>query len=202
MSEARETSPPTASGQRGNRQTGEEQQQGQPARAPRTATVDLPFVTAHFRVPDVPAVRELTRACCSGTSARVPKRLAFYAGLGAAAAVEVIGWPVAVAVGAGTEMVTRVVGRKETASAPERSGQPAQAEAGQASTTCSTAAEGHAQRGSQDPEPWPEYDQQNVDEITRRLAEAGPQVARAVADYEARYKNRSTVLTEADRRAR
>jgi hypothetical protein len=102
----------------------------------RTATVNLPFVTAEFRVPDVhvpmvglphpslgsvPVIsrlplphvpelagRQLTDAGrVVGSFLPGRKEVALFAGLGAAAAVGVLEWPVAVAVAAGTEVARR-----------------------------------------------------------------------------------------------
>lgn len=120
--------------------------------------------------------------------------------------MEIIEWPVAVAIGAGTEFVRRALWTKQPARETGDRGQAGEtagvsprataAESGRASETA-----GQSRRGGHDVEPWPEYDQQNVEEINRRLADAEPTVARAVGDYERRHKNRTTILTEADRKA-
>ncbi len=60
---------------------------------------------------------------------------------------------------------------------------------------------GEAARGEHDVEPWPGYDQHTVDQIHQHLTDATPQLARSVGRYERRHKNRTTVLTEADRKA-
>jgi hypothetical protein len=78
-----------------------------PGRPGRTATVNLPFVTAQFRLPDVEVPRVSGREVMYAANAArsylpAPPRLAYFAGLGLAAAFEVIEWPVAVAIGAGT----------------------------------------------------------------------------------------------------
>lgn len=85
----------------------EEQEQ-----APRTATVHLPFVTAEFRAPDIhlpslpvrmPGRSDLTDAV-SAIRSRLPspKQTAYYAGLGLLGVLEIIEWPVAIAIGVGT----------------------------------------------------------------------------------------------------
>ena len=71
---------------------------------PRTATVNLPFVTAQFRKPEinlgsaVGAVRSLLPT---------PVGAVYYGGLAALAAFSVIDWPVAAAIGVGTEIARR-----------------------------------------------------------------------------------------------
>jgi hypothetical protein len=80
----------------------------------RTATVNLPFVTAQFRLPELPVDRLRAMSPELGQVARgaasflpPPERLAYYTGLGALAAFQVIEWPVAVAIGAGTAVAGR-----------------------------------------------------------------------------------------------
>jgi hypothetical protein len=70
----------------------------------RTATVRLPFVTAQFRVPDVD-VGSVVRVARS--SLPTPRRALYYGGLASLAAFSVIDWPVAVAIGIGTEIARR-----------------------------------------------------------------------------------------------
>jgi ferritin-like metal-binding protein YciE len=48
-------------------------------------------------------------------------------------------------------------------------------------------------------EPWPGYDDQNVDEITRALSDADDDRAKAVRDYERSHKSRAGVLSAAQR---
>ncbi|WP_229874086.1 hypothetical protein [Amycolatopsis deserti] len=82
--------------------------------------MDLPFVHAEFRAPDlhlprVPTPRvpmpnrgELTSALDTVRSFLPPPRqLAYYGALGVLAAVELIEWPVAVAIGLGTAVAGR-----------------------------------------------------------------------------------------------
>lgn len=45
-----------------------------------------------------------------------------------------------------------------------------------------------------DREPWPDYDEMNVQQVVNRLAGASPQELSAVRAYEPKNKNRSTVL--------
>lgn len=78
----------------------------------RTATVHLPFVTAEFRAPDIhlPSVpvRAPTRSDLSGAVSAVrsrlpsPEQAAYYAGLGVLGALQLIEWPVVLAIGVGT----------------------------------------------------------------------------------------------------
>jgi hypothetical protein len=93
-------------------QAAKEPEPVEPVRAGRTATVNLPFVTAQFRVPEVhmPPVSARDVAVAANAARAYlppPPRLAYYAGLGLAAALEVIEWPVAVAIGAGTVIARR-----------------------------------------------------------------------------------------------
>lgn len=105
------------------------EEQEETAAQPRTATVTLPFVTAEFRMPQfrLPTVsrREVTDAAGAVASAAPPpEQLAYYGGLGLLAVLELIDWPVAVAVGAGTVIAQRA----------RRQGQHSQPEAGQTAT--------------------------------------------------------------------
>ncbi|HEY8374225.1 MAG TPA: hypothetical protein VIL00_15925 [Pseudonocardiaceae bacterium] len=103
------------------------QEQAEREQKPRTATLQLPFVTAEFRMPRVPLPRlplpplRMPRVSSEEVAGAVntvrsmlpsPQRAAYYAGLGVAAALEVIEWPVAVAVGAGTALASRGIARK------------------------------------------------------------------------------------------
>jgi hypothetical protein len=114
---------------------------------PRTATVNLPFVTAEFRAPDVhmpsvglphpslaaiPVVRRVPTPHVPEAAGRqvtdaarvvrsyLPERgpLALFAGLGAAAATGIINWPVAGAVAAGTLVAQRSRRSAESQSRP------------------------------------------------------------------------------------
>lgn len=102
--------------------------------ASRTTTVNLPFVTATFRMPEMPEVkmpevRMPTRGDMDAAVQTVQPYLpsaqqaAYYGGLAAIAAIELIEWPVALAIGAGTAVVQynqnsgNERGRKQTASA-------------------------------------------------------------------------------------
>ncbi|QIZ39792.1 hypothetical protein FDZ84_26045 [Saccharopolyspora sp. ASAGF58] len=93
----------------------------------RTATVTLPFVTAEFRRT---AVRFPGRDVVAGGVHSVrehlpsPGQLAFYGGLGALAALSLIEWPVAAAIGIGTVVAQRAGGRA-SGSSQARSGSAA-----------------------------------------------------------------------------
>jgi hypothetical protein len=79
---------------------------------PRTATVNLPFVTAQFRAPDLhlpkPKAQEIGAALHTARSFLPPPRQAlYYGGLALMAALEVVEWPVAAAIGVGTALAGR-----------------------------------------------------------------------------------------------
>jgi hypothetical protein len=80
------------------------------AEAPRSATVDLPFVTAQFRAPDlhVPTRDEIGSAA-RGAWSMMPSRssMLFYGGLAVTAVIGAIEWPVATAIGVGTALASR-----------------------------------------------------------------------------------------------
>lgn len=103
----------------------------------RTATLTLPFVTATFRVPELrlpelrlpevrmPEVRmpeaidprrlagKAGHVAASVRSALPPRsRLIYYTGLGVLAAAEIVEWPVALAIGAGTVIAQRAGGHE------------------------------------------------------------------------------------------
>jgi hypothetical protein len=86
---------------------GEQEQQ---AGGQRTATVNLPFMTAQFRAPDhlVPNRNDLNNVA-RGARSLVPSPSAalFVGGLAVAAVVEAIEWPVAVAIGVGSALASR-----------------------------------------------------------------------------------------------
>jgi hypothetical protein len=76
----------------------------------RSATVNLPFVTAQFRMPDMRAPsREELEAAAQGVRSLLPSRksMLFYGGLAVTAAAGVIQWPVATAIGIGTALASR-----------------------------------------------------------------------------------------------
>lgn len=85
-------------------------------------TVHLPFVTAQFHAPEMPHVpgrQEISSAAnsaveqagsaVSAVREQMPSRdhAIFYGALGGAAALSVIEWPVALAIGVGTALVSR-----------------------------------------------------------------------------------------------
>ncbi|TWF80353.1 hypothetical protein FHX44_116296 [Pseudonocardia hierapolitana] len=80
----------------------------------RSATVNLPFVTAQFRMPDLRTpTREDLQAAARGVRSLLPsqppsrKSMLFYGGLAATAAAGVIEWPVATAIGIGSALASR-----------------------------------------------------------------------------------------------
>ncbi|WP_433290364.1 hypothetical protein ACQPZQ_43880 [Pseudonocardia sp. CA-142604] len=91
----------------------------------RSATVNLPFMTAQFRVPDIhmpeihmpeirmPEVRPPTREDLDSAGRKAlsvlppPKTLLFFGGLAATAVVGAIEWPVAAAIGIGSALAGR-----------------------------------------------------------------------------------------------
>jgi hypothetical protein len=86
------------------------EQAGRAAGGPRTATVNLPFVTARFRAPDLhlPSRGEVG-AAARGVASFLPspKAALYFGGLAVTAALEIIEWPVAVAIGVGTALASR-----------------------------------------------------------------------------------------------
>jgi hypothetical protein len=78
----------------------------------RTATVNLPFVTAQFRAPElhlphvhVPGRQEVGALAQTARSMLPsPKTVLYFGGLAALAAIEVIEWPVAAAIAVGTAL--------------------------------------------------------------------------------------------------
>lgn len=88
-----------------------------------TATVKLPFVTAEFRrtAVRVPG-RDAVAAGVYSVREHLPSpgQLAFYGGLGALAALSLIEWPVAAAIGIGTVVAQRA-GERASGSSQARS---------------------------------------------------------------------------------
>jgi hypothetical protein len=83
---------------------------GRAAGGPRTATVNLPFVTAQFRAPNLrlPSRGEVGAAARGvGSYMPSPKAALYFGGLAVTAALEIIEWPVAVAIGVGTALASR-----------------------------------------------------------------------------------------------
>jgi hypothetical protein len=85
-------------------------------RSARTATVNLPFVTATFHKPEtlhLPQIRVPDRQQVLSAAQAVqsylpsPEQAAYFGGLAALAAFEVLEWPVALAIGAGTALMGR-----------------------------------------------------------------------------------------------
>lgn len=87
----------------------------------RTATITLPFVTAQFRAPDIhlpsiplrtPQRTDLNRALATIRSGLPsPEKAGLYAGLAAMGALEIIEWPVVLAIAAASAITQRVGGQ-------------------------------------------------------------------------------------------
>jgi hypothetical protein len=91
----------------------------------RSATVNLPFMTAQFRVPDIhmpeirmpdirmPEVRPPSREDLDSAGRKAlsvlppPKTLLFFGGLAATAVIGAIEWPIAAAIGIGSALASR-----------------------------------------------------------------------------------------------
>lgn len=83
--------------------TGSEGRPGQ-----RTATMNLPFVTVQLRAPQLPGRNEVKGAARVVQSLLPPPKVVLYYGaLAVTAAVGVIEWPVAAAIGVGTALASR-----------------------------------------------------------------------------------------------
>lgn len=90
----------------------------------RTATVNLPFVTATFRAPDVrlPGRENVNSAVRqAGNLLPSPKAALYYGGLAATVVAGLIDWPVAAAIGVGTALASRGEARPEPANPPSSS---------------------------------------------------------------------------------
>ncbi len=112
----------TASGDAGGAREGE-RTDGKANAGSRSMTVSLPFVTAKFRRPDirVPGGDDLAGAVDTVRGyLPSPGQAAYYGSLGALAALSVIEWPVAAAIGVGT-VVARRSGRGDSDSSRARS---------------------------------------------------------------------------------
>ncbi|PWI04699.1 hypothetical protein DIZ27_43735 [Streptomyces sp. NWU339] len=102
--------PPQAGTQTEETRTPEPQQPPtEPPEEKRTGGKLLHLHTAHARVP-IPYVTPgdmFSTARTTTSTLPSPRKLAFYGLLGAMAVVEAVEWPIAVAVGAATEVITR-----------------------------------------------------------------------------------------------
>ena len=80
------------------------------AEGSRSATLNLPFVTAQFRAPSLhmPGREDLGNVA-RGARSMLPsgKSMLFYGGLAATAALGAIEWPVAAAIGVGSALASR-----------------------------------------------------------------------------------------------
>jgi hypothetical protein len=88
--------------------------------------VRLPFLTAHFVVPKVkaPRVPALERPTRLGpVTVPSPSKTVYYVGLGALAVTEVVEWPIAAAIAAGTYVAQHTRGDRSAAPHLERSGE-------------------------------------------------------------------------------
>ena len=89
----------------------------------RSATVDLPFVTVQFRVPDLqPPSREELGWVVHTARSMLPsgRSLLFFGGLAATAVAGIIEWPVAAAIGVGSALA----GQGATNPEPRRTAGP------------------------------------------------------------------------------
>ncbi|MCO5991837.1 hypothetical protein NE234_00550 [Actinoallomurus sp. WRP9H-5] len=117
------------------------------------AAVPVPVVTPHVRMLRIPLpTRGLAMVGDMGrvAAAYLPPRdrLMFYGGLAAAAAIGVLDWPVAAAVGVGTMVARRAVGRRETARPVPASTQAATPATTPARTTGRTTGAGRTTTGT------------------------------------------------------
>jgi hypothetical protein len=124
----------------------------QPARQPRKATVNLPFVTAEFRVPEIhlpsihlpsipvrtPRRSDLTEAV-SAVRPHLPSReqVGLYAGLAALGVLEVVEWPVVLAIAA-TAAITQHA-RAESEAGDHQDGRDGNAQGRSPATSAGTA---------------------------------------------------------------
>lgn len=69
--------------------------------------VDLPFGTGTVHAPDLPGMRPRNVIAAMRSLLPSPREAAYYGGLALLAALEVIEWPVAVAIGAGAAVLGR-----------------------------------------------------------------------------------------------
>jgi hypothetical protein len=95
--------------------------------------VNLPFLTAQFRAPDVhlPSRDELA-GVARGARSFLPSKgpALFYGGLAVTAAIGAIEWPVAAAIGVGTALARRGAANPEPRGAGPRPAEAETAEAG------------------------------------------------------------------------
>jgi hypothetical protein len=97
----------------------------------RSATVNLPFVTAQFRAPDLHLPgRDDVAGAARGVRSLLPSPSAalFYGGLAATAIAGAIEWPVAAAIGLGTALASKGAAKPEPSGG--RESVPADAETG------------------------------------------------------------------------
>jgi hypothetical protein len=109
----------------------------------RTGGKVMHLHTAHPRVP-IPYVTpgDMFTAARSGAASKLPapRKLAYYGLLGGMAVAGVLEWPIAVAVGAATEVITREqAARSRAERAENQRGQPAAEPAGSAGQTAEPA---------------------------------------------------------------
>lgn len=113
----------------------EQTRPGQQAEGRRSATLNLPFVTAQFRAPELRAPgRQDLGNVARGARSMLPsgKALLFYGGLAATAVAGVIEWPIAAAIGVGTALAN------QGAANPAPSGQAEQRAEGTTTGTSQT----------------------------------------------------------------
>ena len=101
--------------------------------SPRTATVNLPFVTATFRRPElqlpqvrVPSMQEVSSAA-KAVQSYLPsgRQVVYFGGLAAMTAFQIIEWPVALAIGAGAALMGGSQGHEQQQDTRSRTTGPA-----------------------------------------------------------------------------
>lgn len=116
---AARSSQSTPSSQSGQSTQARSSRSGGKADRAHEATVELPFVTAQFHAPEVhvPGREDVTSAA-NAVRSQLPSRdhALFYGALGLSAAFAVIDWPVALAIGVGTALVSRGSDRQASSS--------------------------------------------------------------------------------------
>jgi hypothetical protein len=142
-------------------------------RETRSATLRLPFLTARFEVPPAPR----GRLHFGPVTLPSPGKAAYYASLGLLAAVEIIEWPIAVAVAAGTYVAQHTRADEPALPHLERGhGEPAHAEPAEA--------EAYAEDEAQDKDEQPQIEPQAEAEAQAEQPQAKAEQPQAKAEAE------------------